>query len=226
MLAPRSYSLWLVIPHLGHLQWQGIAYLVWALWFLSAKQTYAARFTRLHIGVALLTCVLQWIGDGVAQNAEFDLMLSLGIGVGLALSHAQAMWSARKWGTDRTRDAIVVLLLLRLLASTRQEPARVLFSPNFRAAFAVASQIVARDVARVAALPGEVYCDNKTICRFAGKPFVVDEFVLEQMIATGAATKQQIADMLKARGITSFVTAPMASEYVVTQAALNAKASD
>ena len=81
-------------------------------------------------------------------------------------------------------------------------------------------------VATVTALPGEVYCDNKMICRFAGKPFAVDEFVLEQMIATGAATKQQVADMLKARGITSFSTAPTTSEYVVTQAATHAKAPD
>ena len=74
-------------------------------------------------------------------------------------------------------------------------------------------------VARVAALPGAVSCDNKVLCRMAGKPFVVDEFKLDQMLAKGVATPAVIDEMLAARGISRFAADRRSWAYGVTQVA-------
>jgi hypothetical protein len=104
--------------------------------------------------------------------------------------------------------------------STRQEPAWVLFHPDFRAAFHTATAVVAMEASRAAAVPGPLYCDNKIICRLAGKPFAVDEFKLEQMVAIGAATPEQVARLLGSRGIARFSSDQRTFAYSVTQMAL------
>jgi hypothetical protein len=218
LLAPRAYGWRLIIPHLGHLQWLVVAYVVWLFWFLTARRGQAAWFTQLHIGVSLLVCVVQWSGDGVAQNAEFDPMIALGIGVGMALSGVQDTGPAPRWGAGRIRAVAMALLLLRLVISERQEPALVLLSPTFRAAFDAGAQVAYSEAARAAAIPGDLFCDNKTICWMAGKPFAADEFRVEQMVATGAATPQQIDDLLHRRGITRFASSSGAIAINVTQA--------
>lgn len=222
LLAPRAYGVALIVPHLGHLQWLAAAALVWLLWFLGARRSIAASFTALHIGISLVSCIVQWSGDGVAQNAEFDPMIALGIGVGVALSRCGETSFARRFGVDRTRDLAVILLLVRLLASERQEPALVLLSPTFRAEFEASAAAARADAARAASVPGDLFCDNKTICWMAGKPFAVDEFKVEQMVAIGAATPQQIDALLRSRGITRYTCDPRAAAYNTTQLATKA----
>jgi len=222
LLAPRAYGLSLIVPHLGHLQWLAAAALIWLAWFLGARRDDAARFTALHVGISLAVCIVQWSGDGVAQNAEFDPMIALAVGVGVALGRSGETALARRIGGPRTRDLAVIVLLVRLLATERQEPALVLFSPSFRAEFAVSAAAARADAARAASVPGDLFCDNKTICWMAGKPFTVDEFKVEQMVATGAATPQRIDELLRSRGITRYVCDPRAAAYNTTQLAIKA----
>jgi hypothetical protein len=61
-------------------------------------------------------------------------------------------------------------------------------------------------VAQVAVMQGDVFCHNKVVCRAAGKPFVVDEFKMEELVATGKATDADIAALLKDRHIGVFVS--------------------
>jgi hypothetical protein len=49
-----------------------------------------------------------------------------------------------------------------------------------------------------------VFCSNKVVCRAAGKPFAVDEFKMEELVATGKMTEDEIAALLKSRHITVF----------------------
>jgi hypothetical protein len=57
-------------------------------------------------------------------------------------------------------------------------------------------------------MPGDVACEVKLVCRRAKKPFVVDEFKMEELVATGRATKAQVAAMLRARQISTFAATP------------------
>jgi hypothetical protein len=214
LLANRHYALSHVIGNIGHLQWSGLALLICAGWAFSARKSEAARFTALHISSALFACILQWFGHGVGRNAEFDLILALGIGIGVVFTRIEAAWLAQRIGAGWCRDLMIAVLLLRLVVSDRQETALLMLSRDFRSLLYVRERNILADAARVAAMPGDVACDIKIMCRLAKKPFVVDEFKIEELVATGKATTAEVASLLRARQITSFAHTPLPNDDV------------
>ncbi len=202
LLATRQYAWSNVLGNIGHLQWSALALLIWAAWAIFDRRSIPARFTALHIGFGLLTCVLQWFGHGIFGNAEFDLILALAIGVGVTFNRMEASYLARRIGVDGCRDAVVIALLLRLFLTDRQETALLLLSPEFRDSIYSSARNVSSEAHIVAAIPGDVACTIKLICRQAGKPFVVDEFKTDELVATGRATEADIGALLTARQIT------------------------
>ena len=214
LLANRQYALSHVIGNIGHLQWSGLALLIWAGWAFDARKSEAARFTALHIGSGLFACILQWFGHGVSRNAEFDLILALGIGIGVVFTRIEAAWLAKRIGARWSRDLMIAVLLLRLVVSDRQETALLVLSSDFRSSLYTRQRNILTDAARVAAMPGDVACDIKTMCRLAKKPFVVDEFKVEELIATGKTTTAEVASMLRARQITPFAHTPLPNDDV------------
>jgi hypothetical protein len=176
---------------------------LWGSWAWFDRASYAARFTTLHAAVALLSCLTQWLGDGVFGNAEFDLTIALAIGTGAALARIAASPVAMAIGPNRARVMVVVALALRLVLSGRQESAQVLFDPQFRARYAAFADVMAAAAVSVSKTPGAVYCKkNNLICRAAGKAFVVDDFKTDQLVATGKASEADIAAIFQSRGIT------------------------
>jgi hypothetical protein len=204
LFATREYAWAHVVGNLGHLQWSALALVIWGSWAWSARASRAAQFTTLHVGFSLCACILQWFGHGVGRNAEFDLIIALGIGVGVAFERIETSLLAMRLGVDRTRDLLLVILVLRLVVSDRQGSALVLLSPQFRSLFHAGQQAARDEVARVAAMPGDVFCNNKVVCRAAGKPFTVDEFKMEELVATGKAMPADIAVLLRDRHIGVF----------------------
>jgi hypothetical protein len=144
-----------------------------------------------HVGIGLGACILQWFGHGVGRNAEFDLIIALGIGIGVAFERIETSWLAHHIGTGRSRDLLLVMLVLRLIVSDRQGSALVLFRPEFRLLLQAGQQTVRDEAAQVAAIQGDVFCHNKVVCRAAGK-----------------ATDADIAALLKQRHISVFVSDP------------------
>ena len=204
LFATREYALAHVIGHIGHLQWSALALLIWGSWAWSARNSAAARFTLLHVGIGLSACILQWFGHGVGRNAEFDLVIALGIGIGVAFERIETSLLAMRIGVDRSRDLLLALLVLRLVVSDRQGSALVLSSPEFRATVQAAERAVLDDARKVADIPGDVFCSNKVVCRVAGKPFAVDEFKMEELVVTGKATEADISAWLRDRHIAVF----------------------
>jgi hypothetical protein len=105
---------------------------------------------------------------------------------------------------------MIAALLIRLIASDRQETALLVFSGDFRSSIYVNQRNVMNEAAQVAAMPGDVACANKVVCRLAGKPFVADEFKLEELVLTGKGTEAEVASMLGARRISSFANTGLA----------------
>jgi dolichyl-phosphate-mannose-protein mannosyltransferase len=206
LFANREYAWAHVVGHIGHLQWSALALLIWGSWAWSARTSAAARFTMLHVGTGFCACILQWFGHSVGRNAEFDLIIALGIGIGVAFERIETSLLAMRLGVGRSRDLLLVILVLRLVVSDRQGSALVLLSPPFRSSFDAGQQAVVDDAALVAAIPGDVFCSNKVVCRLAGKPFVVDEFKMEELVATGQATQTGISALLKDRHIGVFIS--------------------
>src|SRR5664279_1301787 len=171
LLAVRQYALSNLIGNIGHLQWPALALVIWAGWALDAGKSEAARFTALHIGLSLVACLLQWFGHGVGLNAEFDLVLALGIGIGVVFARIETTRVAKRIGVRWSRDLMVAVLLLRLVASDRQETALLILSSQFRSSLDANQQGILADTEHVATVPGDVACEVKLVCRRAKKPF-------------------------------------------------------
>ena len=205
LLTPREYAWAHVVGHLGHLQWIALAFFIWAAWAWSDRHGVAARFTTLFVALGLFACILQWFGDGVFRNAEFDLVIALGIGIGVAFARMETSAMATWIGVGPTRDLMIAALVLRLLVSERQESALVVLSPEFRASFGAGQQRSLDAAAQIAAIPGLVYCEgNNLLCRLAHKPFAVDDFKTAELVATGRISPQGLLALLRERQITVF----------------------
>jgi Dolichyl-phosphate-mannose-protein mannosyltransferase len=214
LLAVRQYRFANVLTNIGHLQWSALAFLIWLAWALGDRRSTAAQFTALHIAVGLFASILQWFGHGVSGNAEFDFILALGIGVGVAFARIERTWLARTIGASGARDLMILALVLRLLGSDRQETALLFLSDPFRSAVVADQLNLIGEVERVVAIPGDVACTVKMVCRLAGKKFVFDEFKTEELVATRTATAGEIFAKLKSQHITPFISAVPADAIV------------
>ena len=114
-----------------------------------------------------------WTGDAIFGNVEFGWIIALSIAIGVTCASIETSVFARYVSPTWTRAAVVAVLVLRLIATDRQEPLLVLMDPLFRNGFEAAEQSVREEAAQVAALDGSVYCSIKVVCRLAGKPFAV-----------------------------------------------------
>jgi hypothetical protein len=204
MLGPRKYGWGGILANIGHLQWCGLAFVIWMAWASGDRRSKPAQFTLLHVLAGLGACILQWSGEGVSGNAEFDLLLALGIATGVTFARTETSWLTRYVQANYLRDLMVAALIIRLIATDRHETALVLLSPGFKAYFYVGQREVIKEAAEVSSIPGDVFCSNKLVCRLAGKPFVVDDFKIEEMISTGSHSEDQIAEALKSRHVVIF----------------------
>jgi hypothetical protein len=211
MLAPRAHRFGRVISSLGRLQWVAPGLVIWAIWAWSERATALARFSILYVTTALVAYLLQWSGESVLDNAQFDLIVAVAVGLGLAYERIGASPLAARFGAMRVRAAMVAILVLRLVATGRVEPALILFDPQYRALFPQYAEIARQEALRVANIPGPVECSNKLVCRMSGKPFAADDFTTGQLVATGAMTQAQLDALLRRRGITYVEVDPRAT---------------
>jgi 6-pyruvoyl-tetrahydropterin synthase related domain len=207
LLAPRAYGWGGILANIGHLQWCAAALVTWAIWAISSPVSMPARFTTLHVSISFGSCILQWSGEGVSGNAEFDLILALGIATCVAFAGVEKSWFARYVRSNYLRDIGMAILLLRLIGTDRQETALLLLSPDVKSYFYAGEREVAKESAEISSMRGRVFCSNDIVCRLAGKAFVVDDFKIEEMVSTGINTEAQIAALLKIRRIAFFKNA-------------------
>ncbi len=185
----------------GRLQWIAPALLIGCLWAWCQRDLAAARFAALFMAAAFVSFLLQKLGDGVDDNAQFELAVAASIGLGCAIDNLVVDWGAPGVRIARTRTIILVVLLARLLLSTRTAPYLVLVSPDFRASLRDNIAVSKAEIARVAAIPGPAVCNNiMSVCRWAGKPFVYDHFTAFRHIAAGRMTEAEVEDRLRAMG--------------------------
>ena len=211
LLTPRPYRIIRAIGGIGRSQWIIPALAIWALWAWSERNIVAARFTGLYIGIALAAFVVQWGGEDILDNAQFDLVIATAVGLGIAFDRAGATEFARRYGIAAARATVVLILVLRLVATLRIEPFLILFDPAYRAEFYVAAQAAREDAARVAAIPGPVACTVKIVCRMAGKPYVWDDFRTDMLIYSGAAKGLDAPGLIRQHGLTYYQNDPRAA---------------
>jgi hypothetical protein len=202
LLTARPYSLMRAINGLGRLQWVLPALALWGVWIAAEPASRAARFTTVFVAVAFTAFVVQWSGEAVLDNAQFDLVIATAIGLGLAFDRAGKTAFGRRHGATAAQAVILLVVAARLLATLRIEPALVLFDPAYRAQYVANAAVVREEAAHIAAIPGPVACDFKVVCRLAGKPFSYDDFRAEMLVATGASGGLDVQGLMRAHGLT------------------------
>ena len=173
VLAPaRSYSLLRMAAH-------GVPLMLFALPGLLASRPLldAWREDRRRLlpmllaAVAVSTAIIQRSGDGVDINATFETVFALAIAVpaGCALRGADA----GRWIGVAALPALVLVPI---------------------AGLATARELAGRDeairhwqpfIARVAATPGPVACDDQALCHWAGRTSALDFFAMKQRLLKG-----------------------------------------
>lgn len=211
MLMPRTYELARAFTNLGRLQFILPALVLWAIWAWSERDSRPAQFTAWLTGAGLIMYMVQKAGSGVDENAQFELIFAAAIGIGLAYDRLPNDPLRTGWSANAIRLLVLGVLIARLLLSTRLEFAAVLFSPQYRAMAAEHAAVARAEAARVAAIPGPVACSNLVICRAAGKPFVVDPFKADMMVATGTISAFQLYDTMRRQAIVPDSTDPRAN---------------
>jgi hypothetical protein len=95
----------------------------------------------------------------------------------------------------------LLVVCARLLVSKQLQPVRLIFDRSFINEIAMREQEMSDSVERVRRIPGDVL-SGALISYRAGKPFVVDEFNVEQRIVAGALPKDAITARVAAGSLT------------------------
>jgi hypothetical protein len=211
LLSPRIYRWAHVWGGLGRLQWIAPALVIFAVLASQDWKHAPTRFVALLTVTAFVFQCVQKLGDGVADNAQFELAFAAAVGLGLAFDRIDAWPAARRFGSDRSRLAIVAILLLRLLASTNTVPYRVVASGAFRALVREHAAIAVMEIARIRAIPGDVVCTIEVVCRLAGKSFQLDGYNIDQKIQAGRLTRDEVDRAIAERNLRFEPVDPRAS---------------
>src|SRR5262249_39225420 len=126
LLSPRGFNWRHSLGAVGHLQWVAVGLIASIYLAVVRRGDPAVQFSSVFIVFGLWTFFLQKTGDGVAHNAQFELVLGVSIGVGVAFARMPVLPLARRYSADALRVALLVVISLRLVASSRLEPVRLL----------------------------------------------------------------------------------------------------
>ena len=230
LMMPREYSLTQALASLGRLQWIAPALIVFVVWLwhrrregdcpnfrvsengtvpfsAAERRPYeraaddGLRFTAIFVATAFVLHFIQKMGAGVDDNAQFELAVATAIGLGLAFDRLGAIPSVWRWGIDRSRFVVLLILIGRLLASDCTSPYLLFVSPEFRAGLERRAAAMDDKAAEIAAIPGPVVCPVMTVSRRAGKPFVFDAFAVDQRVKTGHLSPDELKRRLQAQNI-------------------------
>jgi hypothetical protein len=201
-LTPRIHEAMRAINALGRAQFVLPALVLFGVWVSAEPNRPAARFACLFIAIGLAAFVIQSAGDGVDDNAQFDLVIAAAVGLGLAFDRADQTAFGKRHGKIAAQAVVVLVVALRLVATLRIEPALVLFDPAYRAQYRANAQVVRDEAARIAEIPGPVVCATRVVCRLAGKPFSFDPFRANTMVKTGESGGLDVDGLIRAHGLT------------------------
>jgi hypothetical protein len=198
MLAPREILLRKPLVGLLKLQWLAP---FWPFWFYWLKVTDDARAKRVTL-IMTATSVAVWmgwrLGSGVSANAELELIVASAIASALAVEGL----NDRRVRFGRFAAPLSALcafaMVARAFASTQDFSYFAWLDSGRRDVVSAAAETTRREIARVAAIPGEVSCSVRTVCYLAGKAYVYDPFGVDQMLKTGRATPAEIDAMARA----------------------------
>jgi hypothetical protein len=203
VFSPRQFSLNVSWHVLEDLEWVSVGLLACLYNAWARRRDTSVQLCSLLIAIALPSYFLQKCGDGVGSNAQFDLVIGVAIGLGLAFTQI-SLWPIARWlGAKQAQAILLLAVCVRLLVSRQLQPVRLIFDSSFRNEIATRERAMTDEIERVRRIPGDVTCGKYLlVCYRADKPFVVDAFNSEQRILTGALPKDAIAARVAAENLT------------------------
>ena len=148
-----------------------------------------AVLVALFGGIALVTGIVQRMGEGVYYNAHFETLIAACLGFGLALSVAfakppgGAAPSRNIWFKRLVAPSVLLVFALTpVIGATPWHVPIEWHDVTERHAREAAWQPV---IARLAAANGPVGCILMSVCTWAGKPSGVDLFNMTQSVLAG-----------------------------------------
>jgi dolichyl-phosphate-mannose-protein mannosyltransferase len=201
ILSPRHCSLKSAFGSLGKLDWVYVGlgmclYNAWARW-----RDANVQLCSYFIAIALGSYFLQKSGAGMDINAQFDLVIAVAMGLGLAFTQVSLSPAARRLRPGHAQAILLLAVSVRLLVSKQLQPVRLVFDPSFKNEIAMRERAMTDSVERVRRIPGDVQCSTLVSYR-AGKPFVVDRFNVEQRILAGALPEDVVAARVASGSLT------------------------
>ncbi len=201
ILSPRHCSLKSALDAFGKLEWLCVGlviclYNAWARW-----RDPNVQLCSYLIAIALGSYFLQKSGAGVDINAQFDLVIAVAIGLGLAFTQVSLWPDARLLQPGKAQAILLLVVCVRLLASKQLQPVRLVFDRSFRNEITKRERAMADSVQRVQGVPGDVLCSVLVSYR-AGKPFAVDRFNVQQRILAGALPQDAVVGRVAAGTLT------------------------
>ena len=203
ILSPRHYSLNKARYAFEDLEWVSVGLLACLYNAWARRNDANVQLCSCLIAIALGSYFLQKGGAGVDINAQFDLVIAVAIGLGLAFTQI-ALWPvARSLRSAQVQAIVLLALCVRLLVSKQLQPVRLIFDSSFRTEIATRQRAMSDSIERVRGIPGDVTCGRDMLVNYrAGKPFVVDAFNAEQRILAGALPKDAISARVTAGTLT------------------------
>lgn len=202
LMSPRVFLWKQAVGAAGHLQWVAVGLVAWIYVGITRKSDPAIQLCNLLNILGLLMFFVQKAGDGVAYNAQFELVFGLSIALGLAFAQASFLPLARHHSPDALRFILLLAICIRLLASARLEPLKLLADPGFHAEIANRETAMSATITRIKSIHGDVLCASTLACYRAGKPFIIDSFNVRERILTGHLPPDTISKLIASGKLT------------------------
>ena len=91
-------------------------------------------------------------------NAQFDLVIAVAMGLGLAFTQILLWPVARPLRSEQAQAILLLAVCVRLLASKQLQPVRLVFDRSFISDIAMRERAMTDSVERVRRIPGDVLC--------------------------------------------------------------------
>jgi hypothetical protein len=135
-------------------------------------------------------------GEGVGQNAIFDLIIGLTIMSGLVVHQLAALADQQTVTRSSVQTMSMLILLLPVLLVIPQTLKDIRTLPSD---LKNQEALVAHDIALIKAQPGPAMCEELALCYWARKSFEVDFFMTGQKIRKGVIPENNLSRLINSR---------------------------
>jgi hypothetical protein len=198
MTGPRVVGLAHIKLKIKFMIWPAL--IVAAAWAVQTRHERSGRFAGCFLVISFVLYLVQRAGDGVSDNAQFELIVATALGLGLA-SDRLATMASKQGRIAGGAIAVFVLLAVSAAISFHHEPIWKILSPGYRADLGERIALAKREVERIRSIPGPVSCSYDDICLQAGKAFVIDKYAIRQRLRTHRLTSVELDAEISRRGI-------------------------